>query len=741
MSSDQDKFYEKELSWLSFNERVLQEAADPTTPLIQRVRYLGITSNNTDEFFRVRVADVSRLASFSTDAEQKLAYQQLLTLIQDKAFKLQQHYDQTYREVLRELRRRKIYLVNETQLDPQQSRIVNTIFDQQVLPELDPILLNKPKDFPDIDDGSIYLAVKLYDRERAIRYALVNIPTHRVPRFLQIPQRKGRRGKVFIVLENIIRHNLPKVFRGVFDIESAEAYEFKVTRDAELEMGEGIDQSFIDRISKSLKKRRSADPERFVFDASMPEDLVNLLRKSLNLDKFDSIMPGGRYHNAKDFMSFPSTGPAYLEFKPLPVLPVPELSDFDRAQFSENIFATIRQTDILLYYPYHSFDTVVHIIKTAAIDPAVKSISLCLYRAASDSKIINALAGAVRNRKQVKAVVELQARFDEEANIGWARALTEAGVNVTFGVAGLKVHSKLILIERLESNRIRYYSHIGTGNFNEKTAKLYTDFSLLTYDQAIGRDLYKVFDFLSFNYKHYQYEKILVSPHSNRSGLLTLIQRETDNAFAGKEAAIDLKCNNLVDPAIIESLYDASNAGVRIRIICRGMFAMKTGIPGQSENIEAISIVDRYLEHPRIYIFHNAGNREHYISSADLMTRNLDYRVEVSTPVENPELKKRLQTIFDIQWCDNVKARILDADQTNQYRNAGKAQKIRSQEAIYDFLKSGSIPNAVRRARKNWARELRQIAREASARRRERYRKRMQLALSPGNTDNDPQQK
>lgn len=730
MSFDNNRFYGKELSWLAFNERVLQEAEDKTTPLIQRVRYLGITSNNNDEFFRVRVADVSRLASFTKDPDAKQVYRQLLTEIQDKALDLQRRYDKAYIEILRELRRRKIYLIDETQLDDVQSDKVTQIFENQVLPELNPILINKPKDFPDIDDGSIYLAVRLCDSENNIRYALINIPTQAIPRFIQIPQRKGHRGKAFIVLENIIRHNLAKVFRGAIDIKSADAYEFKVTRDAELELGEGIDQSLVDRIAKSLKKRRSADPERFVYDADMPQDLIDLLRKALNLDKYDSIMPGGRYHNAKDFINFPSVGPAYLEFRRLPELPVPELQDYNNDQYSTNLFSTIRERDILLYYPYNSFDTVVDLIKTAAIDPAVKAINICLYRAASNSKIINALASAVRNRKRVKAVVELQARFDEQANIEWARELTEAGVNVTFGVTGLKVHSKLILIERMEANRVRYYSHVGTGNFNEKTAKLYTDFSLLTYDQAIGRDLYKVFDFISYTYKHYQYEKILVSPHSNRNGLLALIQREIEHAYAGKEAEINIKCNNLVDPSLIEALYEASAAGVRVRIICRGMFAMKAGVPGLSDNIEAISIVDRFLEHPRVYIFHNSGQRRYLISSADLMTRNLDYRVEVSVPVEDPVLQDRLQTIFDLQWCDNVKARILDAQQTNQYRKRQSGQKIRSQEAIHQYLKTGSVPMAIKRARKLWRRELQQLANTSSKERQERYKQRMQDALS-----------
>ncbi len=715
MSSDEPIYIEKEISWLSFNERVLQEASNPETPLIQRVRYLGIFSNNMDEFFRVRVADVSRLASFITDVEQKSHYQELLTNIQDKARQLQDVYESVYGEILKELRRRKIYLIDEMQLDEAQSRKVVLLFEQIVLPELNPILIDKAKDFPDIEDGAINLAVKLIDKEHNIRYALVNIPTNRLPRFIQIPNKKGYRGRTFIVLENIIRHNLSKVFRGVIPIDTVTAYQFKVTRDAELEMGEGIDQSFIDRISKSIKKRYSADPERFVFDEDMPQDLMELLRKALNLDKYDSIMPGGRYHNAKDFMDFPSVGPNYLQFKPLPVLPVPELQSYYQEYFTESIFSIIRKQDILLYYPYHSFDVVIDFIQTAAIDPSVETISICLYRAATNSKIINALTSAVRNKKRVNAVVELQARFDEEANISWARELTAAGVNVTFGVSGLKVHCKLILVERNRKGKMRYYTHVGTGNFNEKTAKVYTDFSLITYNQAIGRDVKKVFDFISYTYKHHNYEKLLVSPQSNRSGLLGLIHREIDYAKAGKEAQIDIKCNNLVDQEVIDALYQASQSGVYIRIICRGMFSMIPGRKGLSDNIEAISIVDRYLEHPRVYSFHNRGKREYYISSADLMTRNLDFRVEVTVPVLHPDLQQRVQDIFDIQWCDNIKARDLRDQQKNNFRKQIRGQNIRSQEAIHQYLQTGVLPTAVKRARKRWMKELKKKRRNNKA--------------------------
>lgn len=700
--------YEKELSWLSFNERVLQEAKNSSVPLIQRVRYLGISSNNMDEFFRVRVADVSRLAAFSRDSEKKEKYQVLLSRIQKSTKKHQKNYDQTYAEVLSELRKRKIYLINEKQLDHSQQKKVSEIFNQQVLPELDPILIDNTTHFPEIADGCIYLAIKLVDTNDTIRYCILQIPTDRLPRFMQIPQIKGRRGKVFIVLENVIRLEIKRVFRGVFDIKNIEAFEFKVTRDADLELGEGIDESLIDRMTLSLKKRQHADPERFLYDAKMPEDLLKLLHRGLGLSKYDSEMPGAAYHNAKDFINFPNIGPAYLHFKPLPSLPVPELS-----KNSDNIFDNIRQNDILLYYPYHSFNVVINLLKSAAIDPTVKTINICLYRAASKSKVVDALISAKNNGKAVNVVVELQARFDEEANITWARELTDAGVNVSFGVPGLKVHSKLLLITRQEGKSLKYYTHIGTGNFNEKTASIYTDFSLLTFDQVIGNDIAKVFDFIAYTYKHHKFEKIMVSPLNNKKGIISLIERERNNARKGLSAEINIKCNNLVDREVIEALYDASNAGVRIRIICRSMFSLITDQPGQSENIEAISIVDRFLEHSRVYIFHNGGKPEYFISSADLMTRNLEYRVEVSAPIRDSLHKTRIQDIFDIQWCDNVKSRILDAKQKNNYVQRPGGEKVRSQEAIHRYLKSGHLPNAVIRTRKRWAKELEKMRKKA----------------------------
>lgn len=687
------KTYEpQELSWLSFNERVLQEASDPSVPLIQRVRYLGIFSNNMDEFFRVRVADVRRLATFSSANKQE-RFKKLLSQIQARVFAQQDRFDSVYLEVLKALRKKRIYLVNEKQLDDEQTDFVRRYFFSTIQPELEPVLLDDHHPLPELSDSSIYLAIKL-SSDSHTRVALLEIPSERLGRFIQIPQRKGHRGKVFMVVENMIRVCLPDVFRGVFPIQAAEAYTIKLTRDAELELDEGITQTLIDKVSSSLKKRRKADPVRFLYDQSMPEDLQQFLNKRFNLGRYDSLIPGGRYHNSKDFMQFPNVGRKSLEFRPLPALAIPAL------ECDSNVLHCVRNGDALLYFPYHSFGTITNMLQAAAIDPAVRSIKISLYRVASHSHIIDALLNAVRNHKQVTAVVELQARFDEQANIDWAKRLTEGGVHVIFGVPGLKVHSKLILITRQEGSVQRYYSYVGTGNFNENTSRFYTDLGLLTFNQELGADIANVFDFIQYTYRRHRFRHLFVSPHTNRSNLMALINAEIEAAQEGEPAEIVFKCNNLVDQRIINKLYEASQAGVRIRLIVRGMCGLVAGVAGLSENIRAISIVDRYLEHPRLYVFRNRGKPLYYISSADLMTRNLDYRIEVTCPVYDPALQETLRTIIELQWQDNTKARVLNVEQDNQQRHhAGRSgPRIRSQEAIHRYLEDGYLPARVRNA-------------------------------------------
>ena len=686
---DESLFVPRELSWLSFNARVLQEAADNSVPEIQRLRYLGIFSNNLDEFFRVRVAEVRRLISVSRGAQRQQA-KELLAAIQAEVVSLQHDFERVKKSVMNALQDRKIYMVNEREIDEGQAAFVQSYFPSTLLPELEPILFNDGSLIPVLNDESLYLAVDIESGDEH-HVAVVEVPTDRLQRFLEIPRPKGKRGRYIISLDNMIRACLPQMFRGVLPIDKASAYCFKFSRDAELELDASIMESLIEKMATSLKQRRKADAVRFVYDAHMPQRLLDFLASRFSLGKYDSLIPGGRYHNSKDFMGFPSVGPRYLDLKPLAPIP---LADLDSA---DNMLAALRERDVLLYYPYHSFDYVIDLLKTAAVDPAVESIKICLYRVAKESRIIDALLNAVQNGKKVLAVVELAARFDEAANISWAQRLTEGGIEVKFGVPGLKVHSKLLLIQRREDGQKRYYSHIGTGNFNEKTARLYTDFSLLTYDQKLGREVRDVFEFLQYNYRRYDYEQLLVSPHSSRDGIIARIEREIANARKGLRAAMTLKCNNLVDREVAMKLYEASDAGVEIRLIVRGMCSLQPGVKGISENIEAISVVDRYLEHPRVYVFYNAGDPEYYIGSADLMTRNLDFRVEVLCPVKDKASQAMIQSVLDIQWHDNVKARVLDRAQSNRMvPRKGKAAAIRSQEAIHSYLQSGRKPRLPR---------------------------------------------
>ncbi|GAB3271502.1 polyphosphate kinase 1 [Parahaliea aestuarii] len=683
--SHQELFIPREMSWLQFNGRVLQEAADTTVPVIQRLRYLGIFSNNMDEFFRVRVAEVRRLISVTTGKPHQQA-KDLLAAIQTRVVEQQKEFERVYTGVLKDLRKRRIYMVNERQLDPGQAAFVQDYFTQTVLPELEPILLRPEQPIPTLNDESIYLAMDIRSGE-SYNYAVVEVPTDRLDRFVEIPRHKGKQGKVFIALDNVIRACLPQMFRGVFPVDEASAYCFKFSRDAELEIDPDITESLIEKMASSLKQRRKADAVRFVYDAKMPPRLLEYLSSRFGFGKYDSLIPGGRYHNSKDFMAFPNVGPRYLEFKPQPPVRIPRLDE------PGSLFDSIREKDVFLNYPYHPFDYIVDLLKTAALDPEVTSIKICLYRVARISRVIDALVNAVQNGKRVLAVVELAARFDEAANISWAERLTENGIDVMFGVPGLKVHSKLLLIERKESAGARFYSHIGTGNFNEKTARLYTDFTLLTYDQEIGRDIYNVFDFLQYNYKRPEYRHLLVSPHTTRSGIDALIDQEIANARNGYRALMILKCNNLVDNALVEKLYEASEAGVEIRLLVRGMCSLRPGIPGISDNISAISIVDRYLEHPRAYVFFNRGKPRYLIGSADLMTRNIDYRVEVLCPVYDSDAQEIIQDVLDQQWHDNVKARIIDADQSNtMVKGRKKSAQVRSQESIHRYLATGKLP-------------------------------------------------
>lgn len=649
MSTDK-QYEEKELSWLSFNERVLQEAMDKTVPLIERVRFLGIFSSNQDEFFKVRVSDVKRRILINEvhggDDEAKV----LLRAIQQKVMALGEAFDNTYKELLIALARHNIFLVNEYQLSESIQQWLRVFFKEKVLRHIIPILLNKevnPVKF--LKDEYTYLAIEMKKNGQVIQYALVEVPTDDLPRFFQLPPEGTRRKKQIIILDNVIRFCLDEIFKGFFDYDEIAAYAVKLTRDAEYDLSDQLDLSLVDKMSDGLKQRLTAMPVRFVYEREMPAAMISFLKLKLQISSYDAIMPGGRYHNFKDFIGFPNVGRDYLENPKLPAL---DCRDFDGFV---NAFDAITKQDILLYYPYHKFHHFTELVRQAAFDPAVSAIRINIYRVAKKSRIIHSLIDAANNGKKVTVVVELRARFDEAANIDWANILTDAGVKVVFGVPSLKIHSKLCLITRHEQGEAVRYAHIGTGNFNEKTAKIYTDFSLLTRHPDITAEVEGVFEYIEYPYRRYKFNHLLVSPINSRRQLYRLIDNELANAKAGQPSGITLKINNLVDRDLINRLYAAGQAGVPIQMIIRGMCALRPGVPGLSENIRVISIIDRFLEHPRVMVFHNKGNPQLYISSADWMSRNIDGRIEVGTPIYDERLKQRILDILELQLSDTCK--------------------------------------------------------------------------------------
>ncbi|KHD23884.1 polyphosphate kinase [Vibrio caribbeanicus] len=677
-----EKLYiEKELSWLSFNERVLQEAADKDVPLIERIRFLGIFSNNLDEFYKVRFADVKRRILINQERGGNDNSKHLLTKMQTKALRLNERFDELYADLIREMARRRIFLVNETQLDEVQQKWVKKYFRNEVLPHITPLLLREDIDVLQfLKDEYAYIAVDLHKEEQS-DYALIEIPTDHLPRFVMVPEQKGKRRKTIILLDNIIRYCLDELFSGFFDYDELNGYAVKMTRDAEYDLSHEVEHSLLEQMSEGLSQRLTAMPVRFVYERDMPSEMLDFLCDKLQISNYDSLIPGGRYHNFKDFIGFPNVGRDYLENKPLPPM---KCADFDGYA---NKFDAIKNQDILLYYPYHTFEHISELVRQASFDPKVLSIKINIYRVAKHSRLMNSLIDAVHNGKQVTVVVELQARFDEEANIEWARILTDAGVHVIFGAPGLKIHSKLLLISRREEEEIVRYAHIGTGNFHEKTARIYTDFALLTADPEITNEVRSVFGYIENPYRPVKFEHLIVSPRNSRKQLYRLIDAEIANAKIGKPASITLKVNNLVDKGLINKLYGASASGVEVNMIIRGMCSLVPGVEGISDNIKIISIVDRFLEHPRVLVTHNDGDPQVYISSADWMTRNIDHRIEVTAPVRDPRLKQRIIDIINIHFTDTVKARWIDKEMSNTYVPRGNRKKLRSQIAIYDYLK------------------------------------------------------
>ncbi len=683
----------REISWIYFNERVMQEAKDPATPLIERLIFLGIYSNNQDEFFRVRVATLNRILKFG-DATQyhELFVKPAHTLreIDKKITHLQKEFTKIYKDIQHELANEKIFFINETQLTPKQGTIVKKYFSEHVRQHLFPIMLDHFYNFASLRDKSIYLAVDLKQSSDPAKedYALIEIPTYSLSRFLILPFNEDEPINI-ILLDDIIRYCLSDIF-SIFGYDIFEAYTIKFTRDAELDIDNDVSKSFMEIMSASIKQRKHGATVRFIYDERIPQHLLDKLVKKFNIKKKDTLKKGGQYHNFKDFMNFP----IIPRFKHLLY---DELTPLECKMFARNksMLDVIKKSDILLNYPYQSFQHIIDLLREASIDPAVKAIKMTIYRAAKDSRVINALINAVRNGKDVTVYIELQARFDEQANIYWAERLQDEGAKVIQNIPGYKVHCKLILIRRKENNENVYYAAIGTGNPNEITTKIYSDVHLLTANKHITSDVNKVFHLFEAKYNRPDFESLIVSPFNTRDFFMTMIENEINNAKEGKPAWMTIKLNNLVDDAIIKKLYEASQANVKIKLIIRAICVLVPGIPGLSENIEAISIVDKYLEHSRIMVFCNNNDEKYYIGSADWMQRNLDHRIEVTTPVYDKRIQKVLKEILNIQLKDNVKARQISAVNPNSYKTTEIKERYRSQIEIYNYLKHKYCNNKI----------------------------------------------
>lgn len=677
------RYNNREISWLSFNARVLQEAEDPNVPLFERIRFLGIFSNNLDEFFRVRVAAVRRMLEYENDDEALLGNftaSELYDKIQQTVILQQQKAQEIYRNIWREMANENIFMLDEKQLSHEQGIYVRKYFNVKVLPNIVPIMLGKSIKFPYLRDKSVYLAVKLsllYSPEK-FAYALIRVPSRSVSRFLVLPEQGNK--KYIIMVDDVIRYCLNDVF-PIFNYDHFEAFTIKVTRDAELDIDDDISTSFMEKIELSLKKRKVGTPVRLIYDREMPDDLLEFIMKKMKLDGAEKTVAGGRYHNHKDFMNFPEIGKPHHYYQSLPPIPHKDLVPH------QSILKKLRHKDVLLHYPYQSFSHFIDLLREAAIDPKVREIGITIYRVSETSKVVNALLNAIRNGKKVTVVIELQARFDEEANIYWSNKLQDEGAHVINGIPGLKVHCKLAWIQRKEKNGFRNYAYIGTGNFHEGTARVYADKGLLTADPEIANDVANMFEFFKHTYYHFNYNQIIISPFSMRNFFIQKIDQEIANARKGKKAYMILKMNSLIDPVMIDKLYEADQAGVKIQLIIRGIFGLKTGNPALSKNIEAISIVDKFLEHTRVFLFANGGKENIYISSADWMPRNLDRRIEVACPIHSPEIRGELKELLRIQLRDNTKARILDGELSNRYNNPGNGARYRAQEDYHTYIK------------------------------------------------------
>jgi polyphosphate kinase len=687
----------REISWLQFNARVLQEARDVSNPLYERIKFLAIYSSNLDEFFRVRVASLRSLLNLKKIEHKDLEIdpRQLLKKIHKIVGAQQESFGKIFQsQIVPELRKHNIFLVNETELTTEQAEYVRRYFTEKVLPLLKTIFPDKSPNDPFINNRSLYFAIELVLRDEAISgketserkdgsdYAILEIPSTDLPRFLTL--KKEGKNTYVMFLDDVVRLSLPEYF---VRNEIRGAFSFKMTRDAELHIEDEFQGDLLTKIKEGLGTRKKGIPSRFLYDPKMPENMLKYLSKYFRLAE-DDLIPGGRYHNFSDLMSFPNPGIPSLENKPQPPLSHRDLKDM------RSIFPVIAQKDVMLFYPYQTYDYVIQFINQAAKDQSVVAIKITLYRVAHNSEVVQALKNAAKNGKEVTAFVEIKARFDEEQNLYWAGELERSGVKVLYSFPGLKVHCKLCIVTRMERGEKKRYCYLGSGNFNEKTSTLYSDIGLFTTDPRITKEVKEVFQILGRKERSFEFEHLLVAPFSMRKSFEKRIEKEIKFAKEGNRAEIIIKLNSLEDIDMIDRLYEASIAGVKIRIIVRGVCCIIPGVPGMSTNIRAISIIDRYLEHARVFIFHNGGDERYYVASADWMTRNLTHRIEVGYPIYDEAIQKELRQFIDMQLRDNTKARIIAKGKLNKYkRPTGGAEKIESQIDFYKYLRTKNKPN------------------------------------------------
>ena len=686
-ASQEGRYVNRELSWLQFNARVLQEAADTTVPLIERLRFLGIFSNNLDEFFRVRYATVRRIVRAGRKGRKALGVysaEELLEKITEIVIKQQAESQRILSAINSELEEENIYLLKEGDVQYEEHhQFIKDFYTEKVSPALETIILREDLELPMIQDLDAYLMIKMVlTTKEAPLYALIEIPSS-IERFVVLPSIAGK--NFIIILDDLIRYNLDAIF-NIFDYSSITAHMIKITRDAELDIESDLGKSFIEKLSRSVKGREDGAPVRFVYDQTIENETLEFLLKKLDIENDDSIIPGGRYHNRKDYMGFPSLGRKDLLYKKQKPLPIKGIT------LEGGMFEKIAQKDYLQYAPYHTFAYTIKFLREAALDPCVRSIKITIYRLAKISHIASALINAAQNGKEVTVQIELRARFDEESNMMYAKKMENQGIKLIFGVPGLKVHSKVCVIEREEEEKIKRYGFISTGNFNHKTATIYTDYTLFTANQKILKDLTKLFNFFDTNYIVNVYRHLVVAPNYSRDIFNDLIDNEIRKVREGDDGYIRLKLNSISNYAIIDKLYEASQAGVQIDMIVRGVCCLIPDVEGLSENINVISIIDKYLEHPRVFIFGEEGEEQVFISSSDWMTRNLENRVEVSCPIYDESIKQEIIETFNICWKDNVKARVINVEGDNSYRKQG-SKKHRSQLDTYAYYQNKLMEN------------------------------------------------